>query len=49
MTNTQNSNYRWYALSLATLAYFFIAGMSRMCMPVLFKEISIDLGLSMES
>ena len=47
MTNTQNSNYRWYVLGLAMLAYFFIAGMSRMCMPVLFKEISTDLGLSM--
>jgi MFS family permease len=47
MANTQNSNYRWYVLGLGTLAYFFIAGMSRMCMPVLFKEISADLGLSM--
>ena len=47
MTNTQNFHYRWYVLGLATLAYFFIAGMSRMCMPVLFKEISTDLGLSM--
>lgn len=47
MVNTQNSHYRWYVLGLATLAYFFIAGISRMCMPVLFKEISTDLGLSM--
>ena len=47
MTNDPKSNYRWYVLSLATLAYFFIAGVSRMCMPVLFKEISTDLGLSM--
>ena len=47
MANTQSSHYRWYVLGLATLAYFFIAGMSRMCMPVLFKEISTDLGLSM--
>jgi MFS family permease len=47
MANTQSSNYRWYVLGLTTLAYFFIAGMSRMCMPVLFKEISTDLGLSM--
>ena len=47
MADTQNPNYKWYVLGLATLAYFFIAGMSRMCMPVLFKEISTDLGLSM--
>ena len=47
MTSTQSSNYRWYVLGLATMAYFLIAGVSRMCMPVLFKEISIDLGLSM--
>ena len=47
MKNTKISHYRWYILGLAALAYFFIAGMSRMCMPVLFKEISTDLGLSM--
>ncbi len=29
------------------MTYSFIAGMARMCMPVLFKEISVDLGLSM--
>lgn len=29
------------------MSYFFIAGLSRMCMPVLFKEISDDIGLSM--
>jgi MFS family permease len=29
------------------MVYFFIAGMARMCMPVLFEEISLDLGLSM--
>lgn len=47
MTNTKIFHYRWYVLGLAALAYSFIAGMSRMCMPVLFKEISTDLGLSM--
>ncbi len=28
------------------MAYFFIAGLPRMCVPVLFKEISEDIGLS---
>jgi MFS family permease len=47
MTTTSYSNYRWYILLLAMMTYFFVAGVSRMCMPVLFKEISADLGLSM--
>ena len=47
LMKTENSKYRWYMLGLAMMAYLFIAGMSRMCMPVLFKEISTDLGLSM--
>jgi MFS family permease len=41
------SLYRWYILFLGMMSYLFIAGLSRMCMPVLFKEISDDLGLSM--
>ncbi len=47
MTRTGRPIYRWYILTLAMLVYFFIAGMARMCMPVLFEEISLDLGLSM--
>jgi MFS family permease len=38
--------YRWYILFLGMMAYFFLAGLPRMCMPVLFKEISEDIGLS---
>ena len=48
--NTPEANksyYKWYILFLGMMSYFFIAGVSRMCMPVLFKEISEDLGLSM--
>ena len=41
------SLYKWYILFLGMMSYFFIAGVSRMCMPVLFKEISEDIGLSM--
>ena len=44
---TNKSYYRWYILFLGAMSYFFIAGVSRMCMPVLFKEISEDIGLSM--
>lgn len=45
--NEFNKNYyRWYILFLGMMAYFFIAGLPRMCIPVLFKEISEDIGLS---
>lgn len=47
MPDPGRSYYRWYILALAMMAYFFVAGVSRMCMPVLFKEISADLGLSL--
>jgi predicted MFS family arabinose efflux permease len=39
-------NYRWYILALTGLTYALITGASRMCMPVLFKQIEDDLGLS---
>jgi len=42
-----NSRYRWYILLLAMMTYGSIAGSARLCMPVLFPEISIELGLSM--
>ena len=47
MTETKRSNYRWYILTLTMLTYAVIVGTERMCMPVLFKEISVDLDLSM--
>ena len=43
----KNSHYRWYILALAMLTYGAIAGAARLCMPVLFPEISAELGLSM--
>jgi MFS family permease len=46
---TKKSNYKWYVLGLAMLAYGIVTGLDRMCLPVLFKEISLDLGLSMVS
>ncbi len=40
-------NYRWYILTLAALTFTFGIGMPMMSMPVLFKEISEDLNLSL--
>ncbi|MBN1191380.1 MAG: MFS transporter [Dehalococcoidales bacterium] len=45
----KKSRYKWYILVLAMLAYGIVTGMDRMCLPVLFKEISLDLNLSMVS
>ena len=42
----QNPNYGWYILALTGLTYAIIAGVNRLCMPVLFTEISKDLGLN---
>jgi MFS family permease len=38
---------RWYAMALTLAATFLIAGINRMCMPVLFKEISTELHLNL--
>ncbi len=47
--NTMNGTptYKWYVLTLAALTHTFAVAMPVMCMPVLFKEISKDLGLSL--
>lgn len=42
-----NHAYRWYVLALGALTHTLVSGMPLMCMPVLFKEISQDLGLSL--
>ena len=47
MTNPSPSKYKWYILALGTATHILVVAMSRMCMPVLFKEISDDLGLSL--
>jgi NNP family nitrate/nitrite transporter-like MFS transporter len=41
------SNYRWYVLTLAALTFTFVCATPIVCMSVLFKEISEDLGLSL--
>jgi len=46
MIKKRSANYRWYILALTMLTYALIAGSARLCMPVLFKQISDDLGLS---
>jgi len=47
MIRKRNPNYRWYILGLTMLTYALIAGANRLCMPVLFKQISDELGLSL--
>ena len=41
------TNYRWYVLALAALTATLAAAIPMMCLPVLFKEISGELGLSL--
>jgi len=38
---------RWYILGIALLTTMFIGGASRLCLPVLFKEMSLDLNLDL--
>jgi MFS family permease len=47
ITRRSSPNYRWYILALAMLTVALIPGASRLCMPVLFKQISGELGLSL--
>jgi MFS family permease len=50
MRETQDnrpSMYKWYMLALSTLTGTFVVAITASCMPVLFKEISDDLGLSL--
>jgi MFS family permease len=44
--NTQ-SGYRWIILAIATITGTFVSAMPFSCLPVLFKEISDDLGLDL--
>ena len=41
------SKYRWFIISLAALTNVFAVGIPMISMPVFFKEISHDLGLSL--
>jgi len=42
-----STNYRWYILALSAATATFVVSIPFSCMPVLFKEISDDLGLSL--
>ncbi|OGO32191.1 MAG: hypothetical protein A2Z29_00130 [Chloroflexi bacterium RBG_16_56_11] len=46
MQKINGPRYRWYILGLTMATYGLITGSARLCMPVLFKQISDDLGLS---
>lgn len=45
--SSKSPNSRWYILTLAALTFTFACAMPMICMTVLFKEISEDLGLSL--
>jgi len=47
MESNPQSNYKWYILSLGTATHVFVAAMPLFCMPVLFKEISLELDLNL--
>ncbi|MFH1485903.1 MAG: MFS transporter [Chloroflexota bacterium] len=47
MSKDGQSAYRWYILGLAAATHTFAAAMPLSCMPVLFGEMSEDLGLSL--
>jgi MFS family permease len=47
MPDNHQSSYRWFLLALTTIAGTFVAAMPFSCMPVLFEEISEDLGLNL--
>jgi MFS family permease len=44
---TESSNYKWFVLGLAGLTATLVVAMPAMAMPVLFSEMSEDLGLSL--
>lgn len=46
LVNPQSS-YRWWILAIATITGTFVSAIPFSCMPVLFKEISDDLGLDL--
>ncbi len=46
-STSSGSNYKWYVLTLGTLTHTLVMAMPWMSLPVLFKEISEDLDLSL--
>jgi MFS family permease len=46
-TPVQSDAYKWLVLALATFTFTFVVAMPQMSLPVLFDEISADIGLSL--
>ena len=46
-THVQSDSYKWLVLTLATFTFTFVVAIQQMSLPVLFDEISADLGLSL--
>ena len=45
--HTQSDGYKWRVLALAALTFTFVLAIPQMSLPVLFDEISADIGLSL--
>ena len=46
-THTQSKSYKWLVLTISTFTFTFVVAIPQMSMPVLFDEISTELGLSL--
>ena len=46
-THVQSDSYKWLVLTISTFTFTFVVAIPSMSMPVLFDEISADLGLSL--
>lgn len=46
-THTQSESYKWLVLTISTFTFTFVVAIPQMSLPVLFDEISTELGLSL--
>ena len=46
-THAQSESYKWLVLTISTFTFTFVVAMPQMSLPVLFDEISAELGLSL--
>jgi NNP family nitrate/nitrite transporter-like MFS transporter len=47
MVHIQSKSYRWLILTISSFTFTFVVAMPQMSMPVLFDEISLELGLNL--
>ncbi len=47
LTHTQSQSYKWLILTISALTFTFVVAIPQMSLPVLFDEISSELGLSL--